>query len=54
LIDSVMRRNDDRTNMGGRGDSRGNGFDGNRNPNEYGNWDRRQGALYKIKLKQHT
>ncbi|XP_066592587.1 far upstream element-binding protein 3 isoform X1 [Prorops nasuta] len=43
LIDSVMRRDDGRNNAGGgRGGPRGNGFSGNRNPNEYGGgWDRR-------------
>jgi len=36
--------------MGGRGGLRGNGFGGNRNPNEYGNWDRRQGGPMQDKI----
>lgn len=44
LIDSVMRRDDGRSNMGTRSGPRGNGFSNNRNPNEYGGWDRRQGG----------
>ncbi|XP_066592591.1 far upstream element-binding protein 1 isoform X2 [Prorops nasuta] len=41
--DGVERRDDGRNNAGGgRGGPRGNGFSGNRNPNEYGGgWDRR-------------
>ncbi|XP_067215447.1 far upstream element-binding protein 1 isoform X2 [Linepithema humile] len=53
LIDSVMRRDDGRTgNMGGGrgGGPRGNGFGGNRNPNEYGSWDRRQGGPMQDKI----
>lgn len=36
--------------MGGRGGPRGNGFGGNRNPNEYGTWDRRQGGPMQDKI----
>lgn len=36
--------------MGGRGAPRGNGFGGNRNPNEYGSWDRRQGGPMQDKI----
>jgi len=37
--------------MGGRGSGpRGNGFGGNRNPNEYGTWDRRQGGPMQDKI----
>lgn len=50
LIDSVMRRDDGRNNMGNRGGPRGNGFGGNRNPNEYGGWDRRQGGPMQDKI----
>ncbi|XP_054004511.1 far upstream element-binding protein 3 isoform X2 [Hylaeus anthracinus] len=51
LIDSVMRRDDGRGNMGARsGGPRGNGFGGNRNPNEYGGWDRRQGGPMQDKV----
>ncbi|EFN87498.1 Far upstream element-binding protein 1 [Harpegnathos saltator] len=50
LIDSVMRRDDGRNNMGGRGGPRGNGFGGSRNPNEYGSWDRRQGGPMQDKI----
>ncbi|XP_076665530.1 P-element somatic inhibitor isoform X4 [Andrena cerasifolii] len=50
LIDSVMRRDDGRSNMGARSGPRGNGFGGNRNPNEYGGWDRRQGGPMQDKI----
>ncbi|KAG7197906.1 hypothetical protein KM043_016148 [Ampulex compressa] len=50
LIDSVMRRDDGRSNMGARGGPRGNGFGGNRNPNEYGCWERRQGGPMQDKI----
>ncbi|XP_020281884.1 far upstream element-binding protein 3 isoform X2 [Pseudomyrmex gracilis] len=50
LIDSVMRRDDGRNNMGNRGGIRGNGFGNNRNPNEYGTWDRRQGGPMQDKI----
>ncbi|XP_015433455.1 PREDICTED: far upstream element-binding protein 1 isoform X1 [Dufourea novaeangliae] len=53
LIDSVMRRDDGRGggNMGARTSGpRGNGFGGNRNPNEYGGWDRRQGGPMQDKV----
>ncbi|XP_076276173.1 P-element somatic inhibitor isoform X2 [Lasioglossum baleicum] len=50
LIDSVMRRDDGRGNMSARSGPRGNGFGGNRNPNEYGGWDRRQGGPMQDKV----
>ncbi|CAD1480955.1 unnamed protein product, partial [Heterotrigona itama] len=50
LIDSVMRRDDGRSNIGARSGSRGNGFGNNRNPNEYGGWDRRQGGPMQDKI----
>lgn len=50
LIDSVMRRDDGRNNVGGRSGVRGNGFGNNRNPNEYGTWDRRQGGPIQDKI----
>ncbi|XP_076376137.1 P-element somatic inhibitor [Megalopta genalis] len=50
LIDSVMRRDDGRGNMSARSGPRGNGFGGNRNPNEYGGWDRRQGGPMQDKI----
>lgn len=36
--------------MGARSGPRGNGFGGNRNPNEYGGWDRRQGGPMQDKI----
>ncbi|XP_043501957.1 far upstream element-binding protein 3-like isoform X1 [Polistes fuscatus] len=50
LIDSVMRRDDGRNNMGARSGPRGNGFGTSRNPNEYGTWDRRQGGPMQDKI----
>ncbi|XP_076474784.1 far upstream element-binding protein 2-like [Bombus vancouverensis nearcticus] len=50
LIDSVMRRDDGRSNIGARSGPRGNGFGNNRNPNEYSGWDRRQGGPMQDKI----
>ncbi|XP_046815607.1 far upstream element-binding protein 3 isoform X1 [Vespa crabro] len=50
LIDSVMRRDDGRSNMGTRSGPRGNGFGTGRNPTEYGTWDRRQGGPMQDKI----
>lgn len=49
-IFNSQRRDDGRNNMGGRGGPRGNGFGGNRNPNEYGSWDRRPGGPMQDKI----